>query len=110
MSHYQLSMSGLLCRRIPTAIIVYAPHAVIFALAYGISFRLASVGTAVIIPQVFGGSYYFGVAQVGLVYIAALVGVFVGEQAAGPVSDVIIKRHVKACKTANTPVRLEYRL
>lgn len=87
-----------------------SPAAVLCAFAYGISFGLASVGTAVIIPQVFGGSYDFGVAQTGLVYIAALVGVLIGEQAAGPVSDVIMKRHVKACKMANTPVRPEYRL
>lgn len=87
-----------------------SPAVVISAFAYGVSFGLASVGTAVIIPSAFGGSYDFGVTQTGLVYIAALVGVLIGEQAAGPVSDLIMKRHARACKIAKTPMRHEYRL
>ncbi len=61
-------------------------------LAYGVSFALGNVATVTLIPIAFGETYQFGPVSDGLVYISILVGVLIGEQAAGPVSDMIMRK------------------
>lgn len=93
-----------------TFVFIQSPVVVLCALAYGFSFGFASVGLANIIPSAFGTFYGFGTVQDGLVFISVLIGVVLGEQASGPVSDLIMKRHVKKCRATGKPVRLEHRL
>lgn len=87
-----------------------SPVVLVCALAYGVSFGTIGVGMAVIIPSAFGEFYGFGISQDGYVYVAVLIGVFIGEQAAGPVSDLVMKRHKRYCEANNKPVRAEHRL
>ena len=91
-------------------VFIQSPAVVLLAIAYGCSFGFASVGLANIVPTAFGAFYGFGTIQDGLVFISVLIGVVLGEQAAGPVSDLIMKRYVKKCRIAGKPIRLEHRL
>jgi hypothetical protein len=67
-----------------------SPTTAICALTYGIGFGFTSVGMSVIVPDAFSRFYGFDATQQGLVFIAVLVGVVIGEQAAGPVSDWVM--------------------
>lgn len=87
-----------------------SPAVVICALAYAVCFAIASVGLATIIALPFNEYYGFNSTDDGLTYIAILVGVIVGEQASGPLSDWMMKRHVEAARANHQPIRLEYRL
>ena len=68
-----------------------SPVIVLCALSYAASFALASVGTVTFVPVAFGDRYGFDSVQDGLTYISILVGVLLGEQAAGRVSDRIVR-------------------
>lgn len=87
-----------------------SPVVVLCAITYGWAFGEVSVGMANIVPFAFGKFYNFGPVGDGLVFISILVGVLIGEQLAGPLSDYIMKRHVRASKAASQSVQLEHRL
>ena len=87
-----------------------SPVVVICALAYAVCFSVVSVGVATIIPLPFGEYYNFNSTADGLTYIAILVGVIIGEQAAGPLSDRMMKRHIETAKAGGHSARLEHRL
>ena len=87
-----------------------SPVVVICALAYAVCFSVVSVGVATIIPLPFGEYYNFNSTADGLTYIAILVGVIIGEQAAGPLSDRMMKRHIETARAGGHSARLEHRL
>lgn len=91
-------------------VFIQSPSVVICALAYGITFGVTLVGLTNIEPIAFGAFYGFKTTQDGLVFLAVLVGAVIGEQAAGPLSDVVMKRHLKKARETGGPARYEHRL
>lgn len=63
------------------------------AVAYGFIFTYASVTIGVGIPSLFGEKFHFDSGQVGLQYIAPLIGATLGEQISGPVSDLFLRKY-----------------
>lgn len=78
-------------------IFIQSPVIVVCALAYGATFGVVLVGLTNIEPIAFGEFYGFKTTQDGLVFLSVLVGAVIGELAAGPLSDAVMKRHLKQC-------------
>jgi hypothetical protein len=70
---------------------------------YGSSFSLTFVSMSLIAPLAFQTFYSFTTTQQGLVFTAVLIGVVIGEQAAGPVSDWVIATTPKGSKEGFGP-------
>lgn len=87
-----------------------SPVILICAMAYSVSFAVASVGLITIEPIAFGKFYGFGTTQDGLVFLSILIGAIIGEQAAGPLSDFVMKRHEEDSRRRGTNARFEHRL
>lgn len=82
-----------------------SPAVVLSAVSYAVCFGITSVGLANIVPIAFGHFYGFGPLGDGLSFIAILVGVIIGEQFAGRLSDAMMR---KVAQRADW--QLEYRL
>lgn len=91
-------------------IFIQSPVIVICALAYGATFGVVLVGLTNIEPIAFGNFYRFKTTQDGLVFLSVLVGAVIGELAAGPLSDAVMKRHLRHCHETGKPGRYEHRL
>ncbi|KAJ6095481.1 hypothetical protein N7486_006227 [Penicillium sp. IBT 16267x] len=93
-------------------LILQAPHIVLVAFAYGVTFAVVSVGLATILPIALEKEYGFGAVAQGLFFFGPLIGAVIGEQLAGPGSDLIMKRERRraAAATNNRPEYLERRL
>jgi len=85
-----------------------SPSAVLPAVAYSMTFLLASVLTTVEIPQLFGPRFHFNAQQLGLQFIALIVGSVIGEQLGGLLSDGWMARRAHKLGGARPPP--EYRL
>lgn len=57
------------------------------AVAYAMTFLFASILTTIEIPQVYVEAFHFNTQQIGLQFIAIIVGTIVGEQVGGFMSD-----------------------
>lgn len=80
---------------------------VIPAVAYSVVFLLCSVLVTVEIPQLFGEKFGFNAQQLGLQFIAIIVGSIIGEQLGGVLSDNWMTRRTKKLNARPAP---EYRL
>lgn len=60
--------------------------------AHGICNSMANPGINIILPKVYKEVYGFNVQQVGLQYLSMMVGLVLGEQLGGPLSDLFMKR------------------
>lgn len=119
------SGAGILCKVIPRRVpgstltawdffapfvFIQSPVVVICALAYGVTFGVVLVGLTNIEPLAFGDTYGFETTQDGLVFLSVLVGAVIGELAAGPLSDAVMKRHLRQCYETGKLSRYEHRL
>ncbi|KAJ5833010.1 hypothetical protein N7474_001321 [Penicillium riverlandense] len=76
-------------------------------ICYSHSFNFTSVYITVEIPQIFGEKFQLNPQQIGLQYIAMIIGSVLGEQLGGPMSDYTMNRRNKAL---GHPPSQEYRL
>ena len=76
------------------------------AVSYAMVFLFASVLTTVEIPQLYGPKFKFNPQELGLQFIAIIIGTIIGEQLGGPLSDWWMNRRAKR---GNQPP-YEYRL
>lgn len=83
------------------------PSVLIPACAYAMTFCVASPGISIIIPTAYIKIYGLNTQQVGLQFIAVLVGAIVGEQFGGLLSDVAMKSRGKSGNVKRAP---EFRL
>lgn len=65
------------------------------SIAYAFAFTYANVTIGVEIPHLFGEKFHFDSGQIGLQYIAILIGAVLGEQISGPLSDLFLKKYTK---------------
>lgn len=79
---------------------------VIPAVAYAMVFLMSSVLVTVEIPQLFGEAFHFNAQQLGLQFLAIIIGSVIGEQLGGVLSDKWMT--LRARKGARPPP--EYRL
>ncbi|KAJ5287957.1 hypothetical protein N7478_003643 [Penicillium angulare] len=92
-------------------LVLQAPHIVLIAFAYGVSFAIVSVGLATIVPIALGEIYEFSAVSQGLFFLGPLIGALIGEQLAGPASDWIMNRGRQNFESgASKPTGLERRL
>lgn len=82
------------------------PSVMIPAIAYSMVFVFGSVLITVEIPQLFGEKFHFNPQQLGLQFIAIIIGTVLGEQVGGPLSDFWMNRRAKR----GTRPSAEYRL
>jgi hypothetical protein len=76
-----------------------------------IVFGFASVFLTVEIPQIFIPKFGLNSQQIGLQFLGIIVGSIIGEQLAGPASDIWMRRVlVRSRKRNGPPVRPEHRL
>ncbi|KAL2849300.1 major facilitator superfamily domain-containing protein [Aspergillus pseudodeflectus] len=71
------------------------PRILIPAVAHAVVFCYANIALIVEMPIVFGEKFHFTAQQIGLQFIAIIIGCVLGEQVSGPVSDwflVALKR------------------
>jgi len=82
------------------------PSVLIPAVAYAMVFLFGNILIAVEIPQLFGSKFRLNPQQLGLQFIAVIIGTLIGEQLGGPLSDFWMNRR---SKKGTTP-KAEYRL
>lgn len=78
------------------------------ACAYAMVFLFGSVVLTVEMPQLFGEKFHFGPQQIGLQFLAIIVGTVLGEQVGGALSDYWMNR--KKHMAGGAYVTPEYRL
>ena len=78
------------------------------ACAYGMVFLFGSIVLTVEMPQLFGEKFHFGPQQIGLQFIAIIIGTVLGEQIGGHLSDYWMNS--KKRKVGQLNVAPEYRL
>ncbi|PQE24621.1 mfs multidrug transporter protein [Rutstroemia sp. NJR-2017a WRK4] len=83
------------------------PCIMIPAAAYAMTFLWASVLITVELPQLFGAKFGFNAQQLGLQFLALIIGSVIGEQLGGTLSDYWMNRRARKTKIAPAP---EYRL
>lgn len=94
-------------------LILQAPHIVLVAFAYGVTFAIVSVGLATIVPIALEKIYGFGAVAQGLFFLGPLIGALIGEQLAGPGSDWMMRRERRKASAGSEDERpqcLERRL
>ncbi|QDS68783.1 hypothetical protein FKW77_005684 [Venturia effusa] len=80
-------------------------------ITYSIVFNFASVFLTVEIPQIFLPKFGLNAQQIGLQFLGMIVGSIIGEQLAGRLSDLWMRRATARALSRNKPpVRPEYRL
>ncbi|KAK4548426.1 hypothetical protein LTR36_009336 [Oleoguttula mirabilis] len=83
------------------------PSVVIPAVTYAMIFLFGSVMITVEIPQLFGAKFHFNTQQLGLQFIAMIIGSVIGEQIGGFLSDRWMARRRNKIHTSPEP---EFRL
>ncbi|KAK5313030.1 hypothetical protein LTR93_011097 [Exophiala xenobiotica] len=63
--------------------------------AYAVVFCYANIALLVETPVIFGEKFHLDAQQIGLQYIALIIGSVIGEQVSGPLSDFVQRRHRK---------------
>lgn len=69
------------------------------ACAYAIVFCYANIVLIVEMPVVFGEKFGLDAQQIGLQYIALMIGSVIGEQISGPLSDFVQRKHDKTLQS-----------
>ncbi|PYH42287.1 MFS general substrate transporter [Aspergillus saccharolyticus JOP 1030-1] len=69
------------------------PRVLIPALTHAIVFCYANIALIVEMPIVFGERFAFNSQQIGLQFIAIIIGCLLGEQLSGPLSDKLLRAH-----------------
>jgi hypothetical protein len=64
--------------------------------AYAVVFCYANIAILVEMPAIFGEKFHLNAQQIGLQYIALLIGSIIGEQVLGPLSDLLQRRREQA--------------
>lgn len=72
--------------------LVKHPRIAIVAFAYAITFCYANIVLIVEMPIATGEKFHFDAQQIGLQFIAIIIGCVLGEQVSGPISDWFLKR------------------
>ncbi|KAJ5903294.1 hypothetical protein N7504_005677 [Penicillium tannophilum] len=67
------------------------PRVLIPACAHAITFCYANIALIVEMPIAFGEKFHFDAQQIGLQFIAIIIGCVLGEQVSGPMSDWFLK-------------------
>ncbi|EAW07127.1 putative MFS transporter [Aspergillus clavatus NRRL 1] len=67
------------------------PRITIPAIAHSIVFSYANIALIVEMPIAFGQKFHFNAQQIGLQFIAIIIGCFLGEQLSGPMSDWFLR-------------------
>ncbi|KAJ5657810.1 uncharacterized protein N7484_001459 [Penicillium longicatenatum] len=67
------------------------PRVLIPACAHAITFCYANIALIVEMPIAFGEKFHFDAQQIGLQFIAIVIGCVLGEQVSGPISDWFLK-------------------
>lgn len=75
----------------PFSLVKY-PRVVIATCAHAITFCYANISLIVEMPIATGEKFHFDAQQIGLQFIAILIGCVLGEQISGPMSDWFLKR------------------
>ncbi|KAM3080526.1 hypothetical protein ACMFMG_005472 [Clarireedia jacksonii] len=83
------------------------PCIMIPAAAYAMNFLWGSVLITVELPQLFGEKFGFNAQQLGLQFLALIIGSVIGEQFGGTLSDYWMNRRARKTKIQPAP---EYRL
>lgn len=83
----------------------YLPVAAAF-FAHGMTNTLTSPGITIILPKNYEELFGFNVQQIALQYIALMIGLIIGEQVGGPLSDFLMNRG----KKSGTKPKPEFRL
>ncbi|GAB1217491.1 hypothetical protein ATERTT37_006730 [Aspergillus terreus] len=78
------------------------PRVVIPAIAHSIVFCYGNIALIVEMPIVFGERFHFDAQQIGLQFIAIIIGCVLGEQLSGPMSDWFL-RHIDRKKGSHRP-------
>lgn len=78
------------------------PRVLIPALGLAVAFCYGNIAIVVEMPTAFGGKFNFDPQQIGLQFIAIMIGCFLGEQVGGPISDWFLK-FLSARKGARYP-------
>ncbi|KAJ5666577.1 hypothetical protein N7462_010986, partial [Penicillium macrosclerotiorum] len=68
------------------------PRVLIAAFAHAITFCYGNIALIVEMPIAFGEKFHFDAQQIGLQFIAIIIGCVLGEQVSGPASDWLLKR------------------
>lgn len=89
---------------------IQSPVVILCTLAYAVTFAIVLIGLPQIVSISFSELYNFGPARVGLVFASAAIGVIIGEQLSGPLSDRLMKHEIKHARETQRLARLEYRL
>ncbi|KAJ5676461.1 uncharacterized protein N7477_002094 [Penicillium maclennaniae] len=74
------------------------PRVLIAACAHAITFCYGNIALIVEMPIAFGEKFDFNAQQIGLQFIAIMIGCVLGEQASGPMSDWFMQRLRKTRK------------
>lgn len=74
--------------------------------AHGICNSMANPGINIILPKEYKEVYGFNVQQVGLQYLSMMVGLVLGEQIGGPLSDLFMKKGRLLSKSRSTSAEL----
>jgi MFS family permease len=91
-------------------LLLQSPHVTLVAFAYGVTFAITSPGISAIVPLATKEIYNFSPVAQGLFFVGPLVGVLLGELAAGPASDWLMNRERSKAANTSREVRLEARL
>ncbi|KAJ5946127.1 hypothetical protein N7454_002966 [Penicillium verhagenii] len=77
--------------------LISARHHVIWivTVAYAQIFNLAFVLLTVEVPQIFGKKFHLNTQQIGLQFLGMIIGGILGEQAAGPLGDFMMRSFLK---------------
>ena len=67
------------------------PRVLVAACAHAVTFCYGNIAIVVEMPTAFGQKFDFGPQQIGLQYIAIIIGCVLGEQLSGPMSDWWLK-------------------
>lgn len=70
----------------PFSLVKY-PRVLIAACAHAITFCYGNIALIVEVPIAFGEKFHFDAQQIGLQFIAIIIGCVLGEQVSGPMSD-----------------------
>jgi MFS family permease len=87
-SSHSLSLCDFLA---PFSLAQY-PRVLIAACAHAITFCYGNIALIVEMPIAFGEKFHFNPQQIGLQFIAIIIGCVLGEQVSGPMSDWFLKR------------------
>lgn len=72
--------------------LVQHPFVLVAACAHAITFCYGNIALIVEMPIAFGQKFHFDAQQIGLQFIAIIIGCVLGEQVSGPMSDLFLGR------------------